>query len=74
MLFNLSILLFLNLLKELIIDCLDINANKIEVISKKISLKILKDADLFCYITRTLLRYFKITVELKDSKSRILSR
>ncbi len=48
LLFNLSILLFLNLLKELIIDCLVKNASKIEDTSKKTRLKMLEDASLFC--------------------------
>jgi len=48
LLFNLSILLFLNLSKELIINCLTKNANKIEDANKKIKLEILKDANLFC--------------------------
>jgi hypothetical protein len=47
-LFNLSILLFFNLSKELIINCLIKNANKIEDASKKTRLKMLKDANLFC--------------------------
>jgi len=45
---NLLILLFLNLSKELVINYLIKNANKIENISKKTKLKILKDANLFC--------------------------
>jgi len=44
---NLLILSFLNLSKELIIDCLNKNANKIEVVNEKTSLVILKDANLF---------------------------
>jgi len=47
-LFNLSILLFFNLSKELIINCLIKNANKIEDASKKTRLKMLKDTNLFC--------------------------
>jgi len=47
LLFNLSILLFLNLSKELIIDYLNKNANKIEVVNKKTSLEMLKDVSLF---------------------------
>jgi len=47
LLFNLSILLFFSLLKELVINCLDKNASKIEVVSKKTSFEILKDASLF---------------------------
>jgi len=46
--FNLLILLFLSLSKELVINYLDKNANKIEVVNKKTSLEILKDASLFC--------------------------
>jgi len=46
--FDLLILSFLSLSKELIIDCLDKNANKIEVVNKKTSLEMLKDANLFC--------------------------
>ncbi len=45
-LFNLSILLFFNLSKELVINCLIKNANKIEDASKKTRLKMLKDANL----------------------------
>jgi len=45
---NLSILLFLSLSKKLTIDCLDKNANKIEIVNKKTNLEILKDANLFC--------------------------
>jgi len=45
--FNLLILLFLNLLKELAIDSLDKNASKIKVVNKKTSLEVLKDASLF---------------------------
>jgi len=48
LLFNLSILLFLNLLKELAINYLTKKKNKIENANKKTSLKIFKDADLFC--------------------------
>jgi len=44
---NLSILSFFSLSKELIIDCLIKNANKIEDTSKKTRLKILKNANLF---------------------------
>ncbi len=47
LLFNSSILLFFNLSKELIINCLIKNANKIENISKETKLEILKDASLF---------------------------
>jgi len=47
LLFNSLILLFLSLSKELIIDCLNKNANKVEVVNKKTSLKILEDANLF---------------------------
>jgi hypothetical protein len=45
---NFLILLFLNLSKELVINYLIKNANKIENISKKTKFKILKDANLFC--------------------------
>ncbi len=48
LLFNLLILLFLSLLKELIINCLIKNANKIENTNKKTRLKIFEDANLFC--------------------------
>jgi len=44
---NLSILLFFSLSKELVINYLDRNANKIEIVDKKTSLEILKDANLF---------------------------
>jgi len=44
---NLSILLFFSLSKELVINYLDKNANKIEIVDKKTSLEILKDANLF---------------------------
>ncbi len=44
---NLSILSFLNLSKELIIDYLVKNESKIENANKKTKLKILKDASLF---------------------------
>jgi len=47
LLFNLSILSFLSLSKELIINCLIKNANKIEDANKKTRLKMLEDADLF---------------------------
>ncbi len=46
LLFNLLILLFLNLSKKLIINCLNKNANKIENTNKKTNFKILKDASL----------------------------
>ncbi len=46
-LFNSLILLFLNLSKELIIDCLIKNANKIKNVNKKTKLKILKNTNLF---------------------------
>jgi len=46
-LFNLSILLFFSLSKELVIYCLNKNASKIEVINRKTSFEILKDANLF---------------------------
>jgi len=45
--FNLLILLFFSLSKELVINYLDKNANKIEVVSKKTNLEIFKDANLF---------------------------
>jgi len=45
---NLSILLFLSLSKELVIDCSTKNANKIEKTNKKTRLKIVKKANLFC--------------------------
>jgi len=45
---NLSILLFLSLSKELIIDYLIKNANKIENANKKTRLKMFEDASLFC--------------------------
>jgi len=48
LLFNLSILSFFSLSKESIINCLNKNANKIEVVSKNTNLKILKNANLFC--------------------------
>ncbi len=48
LLFNLSILFFFSLSKELTINYLTKNANKIENISKKIKLEILEDASLFC--------------------------
>jgi len=44
---NSLILSFLNLSKELVIDCSNKNANKIEVVNKKTNLKIFKDANLF---------------------------
>ena len=47
LLFNLSILSFLSLSKELIINCLIKNANKIEEANKKTRLKMLEDVDLF---------------------------
>jgi len=69
---NLLVLSFLSLSKELIIDYLDKNASKIEVVSKEINLEILKDVNLFCWTTKTSLRYFKIITKLKDSKSKML--
>ncbi len=45
---NLSILLFLSLLKELIINCLAKNASNVEDANKKTRLKMLKNASLFC--------------------------
>ncbi len=45
--FNLLVLSFLNLSKELIIDYLIKNVNKIEDANKKIRLEILKNANLF---------------------------
>jgi len=47
LLFNSLILTFFNLSKKLVIDCLDKNANKIEIVDKKIDLEIFKDANLF---------------------------
>jgi len=44
---NLSILSFLSLSKELIIDCLIKNASDVEDASKKTRLKMLKNASLF---------------------------
>jgi len=44
---NSLVLSFLSLSKKLIIDCLDKNANKIEVANKKTSLEMLEDANLF---------------------------
>ncbi len=48
LLFNLLILLFFSLSKELIVNCLAKNANKIKNANKKTRLKMLKDASLFC--------------------------
>ncbi len=45
--FNSSILSFLNLSKELIINCLIKNVNKIKDANKKMKLKMLKNANLF---------------------------
>ncbi len=45
--FNSSILLFLSLSKELIIDCLTKNASKIENANEKTRLKVFKNANLF---------------------------
>jgi hypothetical protein len=45
--FNLSILSFLSLSKELVINCLAKNANKIKNANKKTKLKMLKNASLF---------------------------
>ncbi len=45
--FNSSILLFLNLLKELIIDCLIKNVSNVKDASKKTRLEMLKNANLF---------------------------
>ncbi len=47
LLFDLLILLFLNLSKELIIDCLIKNESKIKDTNKKARLKILENASLF---------------------------
>jgi len=47
LLLNLSILLFLNLSKKLVINYLSKNASKIEVVNKKTNLEILNDANLF---------------------------
>ncbi len=47
LLFNLLILLFLNLSKELIINCLIKNKSKIKDTNKKARLKILENASLF---------------------------
>jgi len=47
LLFNLLVLLFLSLSKELVINYLIKNANKIKDTSKKTRLKMLKDANLF---------------------------
>jgi len=72
LLFDLLILLFFSLSKELVINCSTKNANKIKNTNKKTKFKIFKNANLFCYITRILSRYSKTTIELKNSKSRIL--
>jgi hypothetical protein len=48
LLFNLSILLFLSLSKELAINCLVKNVNKIENTNKKTRLEIFENANLFC--------------------------
>jgi len=48
LLFDLLILLFLSLSKELIISCSIKNTNKIKNSNKKTRLEILKDANLFC--------------------------
>jgi hypothetical protein len=48
LLFNLLVFLFLNLLKELIINYLSKNVSKIEDTNKETSLKVLGDANLFC--------------------------
>jgi hypothetical protein len=72
LLFNLLILLFLSLSKELVINYLIKNANKIKDTSKKTRLKMLKDANLFYWTTKTLLRYSEIAIKLKDSRFRIL--
>jgi len=48
LLFDLLILSFFSLSKELVIDRLDKNANKIEVVNKKTNFEIFKDANLFC--------------------------
>jgi hypothetical protein len=45
---NLLVLLFLNLSKELIIDCLAKNANKIKDANKKTKFEMFKDANIFC--------------------------
>jgi len=45
---NLLILLFFNLLKELIINYSNKNASKIKVVNKETNLEILKNASLFC--------------------------
>jgi len=47
LLFNLSILLFFSLSKKLIINCLDKNVSKIEIVNKETSFEILEDASLF---------------------------
>ena len=47
LLFDLLILLFLNLSKKLIINCLVNNASKIEDANKKTRLKMLENASLF---------------------------
>jgi len=47
LLFNLLILSFLNLSKELIIDCLIKNANNVENANKKTRLEMFKNASLF---------------------------
>ncbi len=83
LLFDLSILLFLSLSKELAIDCSNKNVDKIENTNKKTSLEedanretdfeILEDADLY-WMARTLSRYSKATIKLKNSRSRMLSR
>ena len=72
LLFNLSILFFFSLSKELTINYLTKNANKIENISKKIKLEILEDASLFCWTTKFLSKYFKIIFKLEDSRSKVL--
>jgi len=71
LLFNLSVLLFLSLLKKLTINCLDKNTDKIENTNRKTNLKIFKNKDLY-WTTKTLLKYSKATIELENFRFRIL--
>ena len=72
--FNSLALSFLSLSKELVIDCLVKNASNVEDANKKTRLKVLENASLFRWATKTSSRCFKAMIKLKDSRPRMLSR
>ncbi len=65
-------MLFFCVLKKSVINYLVEKKDKIENANKKIDLKILKDADLFCWIARILSIYSKTIIKLINARFRIL--